>query len=790
MPKISIAIPVYNVEAHLRECLDSIVSQTLWDIEIICVDDCSDDGSAEILREYASRDPRLRVITFSENKSASQARKDAVLASTGAYVMFVDADDAIVPEACETLYQAMCDDPVDVLQFGTHIANDNNLPTARIEWMEEFLEPCPDRLEGGRVFEACFGEDLYGFTLWNKIYAADLCKRSFARVKDGVFPKAQDTYAYFLLAYHARSYRGIPDELYEYHFGRGGTGHQLLMLPQFERYCSMALVADAIREFLLNEGVLDRYEALYATVRARLLADCVGNWNRHLAREDKAPGFDLMISYWQAPEVIARVAELNWRQTGHVARLLEGAQCIARRPTRVRVVGTYYHRIANGGVQRVMSVLIRLWLDLGYKVVLFTDLPASEDDYDLPDGVVRVVLPSYFEIEPATYIERAQEIDRVVREYEIDVMVYHAWVSSIMLWDLVACRAAGASFVVHCHNVFSMLTRNVRRYFADIPYIYRLADCVVALSEVDKAFWGTFNHETVCMPNPLSYDLRDVPVSSLEGQVVLWLGRVSAEKRPHDALRIFAEVVREEPDAKMLMVGSSTDEKYMDGVRNLVDELGLQDSVVLCGFLRDVLDFYRQASVFLITSEYEGFSMVLSESQSAGVPCVMYDLPYLTLVRARRGIVAVEMGDIGAAADAVVDLLRDPEYRRSLGREARANVEELAQFEFVGAWQSLFDGLAEVREPQPLDETMRIMWDTLLEHYRDGAVRRDSDVSRLRRQLGTTRKQLKAARRVRSSWSFRIGYAITALPRRARKMLTRAQRHYRDPSQLTRVNRG
>ena len=399
---------------------------------------------------------------------------------------------------------------------------------------------------------------------------------------------------------------------------------------------------------------------------------------------------------------------------------------------------------------------------------------------DLPEGVQRVVLPSSAEAKPGNYVDRARDLESAIRKHEIDVMVYHAWVSKILLWDLLACKTAGAAFVTHCHSSFSQPARSGRTYFADMPAVFHLSDAVIALSEVDHAYWSTFSDNVVSMVNPLTFELGDLKISSLQTKSVLWLGRMSDEKRPHDALRIFAKVLEEEPDAKLHMVGSCPEPEYMEGMRALVDELGMQDSVVLHGFHRNVLPFYAGTSLLLMTSEFEGFSMTISESQSFGIPCVMYDLPYLTLTRARKGFIAVEMGDLNAATDGVVALLRDPERRQALGQEARDNIESIAKFDFAGAWSGVFDGLSRATEERPLDEATRIMWDTLLDHYRLGAVPRNRELNRVNKDLAVaerSRKTRAGARtemqRIRASWSFRIGHAITFVPRALRRMVGR-----------------
>ena len=104
MPKISVIIPVYNVEKYLRQCLDSVVNQTFRDIEIICVNDGSTDGSLAILEEYSSKDNRIVVIN-QENSGQSAARNNGLRIATGEYIAFLDSDDYMELNLCEIAYQ-------------------------------------------------------------------------------------------------------------------------------------------------------------------------------------------------------------------------------------------------------------------------------------------------------------------------------------------------------------------------------------------------------------------------------------------------------------------------------------------------------------------------------------------------------------------------------------------------------------------------------------------------------------------------------------------------------------
>lgn len=115
-PKVSVIIPVYNVEEYLRECLDSVVNQTLKEIEIICVDDGSTDSSLEILKEYAKKDNRITVIT-QQNLHAGVARNAGLAVAKGEYVHFLDSDDWIEKETYSKLYVLVSEKKCNIIKF-------------------------------------------------------------------------------------------------------------------------------------------------------------------------------------------------------------------------------------------------------------------------------------------------------------------------------------------------------------------------------------------------------------------------------------------------------------------------------------------------------------------------------------------------------------------------------------------------------------------------------------------------------------------------------------------------
>lgn len=120
MIKVSIIIPVFNVENYLRKCLDSVINQTLKEIEIICIDDCSTDSSYSILKEYANKDRRIILIKNDSNKGSGETRNVGIENAKGEYIGFIDSDDFINDIYFEELYNT-------AKKFNADLTNTQNI---------------------------------------------------------------------------------------------------------------------------------------------------------------------------------------------------------------------------------------------------------------------------------------------------------------------------------------------------------------------------------------------------------------------------------------------------------------------------------------------------------------------------------------------------------------------------------------------------------------------------------------------------------------------------------------
>ena len=170
-PRVSVIIPVYNSEKYIGECLESLLSQTLSEIEIICVDDGSTDGSAEILMSYADKDPRVRVLN-QENKGAGAARNYGLRESRGKYLSFLDSDDFFEPDMLEKAWKTIVHYKADFIVFGSDQYYMDTGEYVRNPWVVRKADippyqPFKYRELTGNVFKTFVG------WAWDKMYRRD-----------------------------------------------------------------------------------------------------------------------------------------------------------------------------------------------------------------------------------------------------------------------------------------------------------------------------------------------------------------------------------------------------------------------------------------------------------------------------------------------------------------------------------------------------------------------------------------------------------------------------------------
>lgn len=241
MPAVSIIIPGYNGDKYIKRCLLSLRNQTLGDIEIIVVDDCSTDMTLQIAEQQASEDSRVRVIALPENQGRQKARKTGVVAAQGEYALFLDDDDELLPETCEQLVNEMLQNPADVLHYGIIVVAENGLSQEEADSFEEGINTDLGFVEGESVMRSVFDES-WGYKqdwrITQRLFKTSLLKQAFNIMDDATINRGEDAYESFVVLSLASSANSLDTcKGYVYHYGLGTSGSSTISASEYESAC-------------------------------------------------------------------------------------------------------------------------------------------------------------------------------------------------------------------------------------------------------------------------------------------------------------------------------------------------------------------------------------------------------------------------------------------------------------------------------------------------------------------------------------------------------------------------
>ena len=274
MPTLSIIIPIHNEKTFLKRCIDSILSQSFENLEIICVDDGSTDGSADILQGYVNREPRVRSTTFPQRLGTVLARKQALLDAQGEYIMFADADDWLLPGGCETAIKLVMEREVDIVQFSV----DFEAEQKDAESLDRFVRLFRSRemeSRGTNILYDCFVNHRFMHNLWNKIYRAEVCRKAVNAMPDIQLQHYTDLYLSFFIMYYAESFRSVTTKpCYRYHFG-GGVSTKMPDDEQFRNLCEVSKTLPLMEKFLRAQNAYETNVSVLDAIRSILRWDMV-----------------------------------------------------------------------------------------------------------------------------------------------------------------------------------------------------------------------------------------------------------------------------------------------------------------------------------------------------------------------------------------------------------------------------------------------------------------------------------------------------------------------------------
>ncbi|WP_433674935.1 glycosyltransferase [Microbacterium gorillae] len=697
VPAVSIVMPVFDDELTLAASIESALAQTLADIEIICVDDASTDGTAAVVESFAARDPRVRLIRQERNLSAFQARRVGILAAAAEYVLFLDGDDELVPNAAQRAVEVARESDAELVGFGVTVIDKNGHTGGSYE---RRLQPRHERLDGpAAVLEGLFpvGKPAQG-QLWRFLFRTRVLRDAYAELPDDLaLPRVNDLPLMFLVAALATRYVSIEEKLYRYHFGRGGSGQVVDSIERAEFYVSAIRSIESIRSAV--ETLAASHEEPQALTEAYESArlSIVGYVTSQLIDRSDSTVLDAALAHLHevasAHDIIQGAAQFYPRVLT-VLKFHTPWQPIGDRPVRSVLLAT--STLRTGGVSAVLASQAHYLREAGYRVTVVARSKGS-DPQAVPPGV------EFVELESRELVDRMQEWAGICREHEIDVVIDHQ-VLYTRYWPEFAlmARSEGAATVGWLHNFVGRPIYDGNDRLSLIEQCSNTLAQLITLSPLDVAYFKLRGVDHAAfVPNPPSPMLQASvtqhvtkvpPAGHIE---LVWWGRLEQRtKQVTELIEIGVQLRKLSVDFRLTVIGPDWDTLTAKKFNAEARRRRVGDQVVAIGPRRgdDLIAAIDAADAFVSTSIIEGYQLTIAEAQARGLPVFMYELPWLTLVQDNNGVVAVAQGDAAGLARQISEVLGDADRYRELSDASLTAAARALDYDFAALYTSVVEG--------------------------------------------------------------------------------------------------
>ena len=294
-----------------------------------------------------------------------------------------------------------------------------------------------------------------------------------------------------------------------------------------------------------------------------------------------------------------------------------------------------------------------------------------------------------------------REFDHLINDIRPDIII--CTVYSFMILDIIINTAhkVGAKTILESHTQGETVTiaykysynRLLYRLFSlwdkYIMFNLKQCNCVVTLTKHDMAYWQHYTQRIEVIPNMLT--ITPIRVIDYNAKRVISAGRYMYEKGFDRLLEAWHLLSKEYNDWHLYIFGNEDRTPY----QLIVDQYDMNDRVHLMPATNDIAEEFSKSSIYVMSSRYEGFGLVLAEAMSCGLPCVSFDCPYgpREIIRNGEDGFLVNNGNVQALALALEQLMDDSELRQAMGLHASQNIIRYSQDTIMKQWLSLFQSM-------------------------------------------------------------------------------------------------
>ena len=349
--------------------------------------------------------------------------------------------------------------------------------------------------------------------------------------------------------------------------------------------------------------------------------------------------------------------------------------------------------LGGGGAERVMSIMANHWVAKGWQITLFTYDDGSEPPaYGLDPAVIHRPLDlkggSTNPIRAvASNLKRLFVLRRAIRESAPEVVI--SFLDVVNVRTILAGIGLGVPVIVSEHidpaqHRIGVVWRVLRRVS------YRYAASVIALTtDALGYFSAAVRRKGYVIPNPIALPVESNRTGVVKrDRTIVGMGRLTYQKGFERLLHAFSFIARKHPEWSLIIWGEGAGRAALEILR---DELGLQGRVSFPGWTGEPFMEMRRAGLFVLSSRYEGFGMVLGEAMACGAPVVSFDCASGPSEIIRDGVdgVLVPPGDVRALATVMDRLLADESERDRLGGRAVEVVSRFDKEKVMGMWEAV-----------------------------------------------------------------------------------------------------
>lgn len=690
-PLVTIIIPVFNDEEFITRALETATRQSLKNIEIICVDDCSTDRTIKIIEKYTQNDHRIKLIQHKENASAFQARRTGIEAAQAKYILFLDGDDELHKDAAKLSYKQAVDSRSDIVGFGSKIMRKDGSSSRDYE---SSVQPTHSKLIGSDIVTGLFppNKPAQG-QMWRYLFSKKLLLSAYS-----YFPEGQKVYrindlpVVFLSAALARKYTSIKNKLYIYHFYAGRSGGANFDFEKFKFYSSgidsINLLGKALSKGNFNKSTEDSY---YNT-RLSVIYNVIQQIKNNLPARYRGDAIDFLLTKVELDELVFSVATF----IPEALDVIRDHLPLKKPSGQSKNIALYTNNLHTGGVQSVVISQAKYLQKAGFKVTIIL-LRDDNIAFNIPDGIKLEL------VDDGPYYVRLQSYKNILLANKIDTVIDHNTLYNFS-WPYFNLTAKNLNIKtyawLHSFALRPMTEGNTHgRFFIKN---LNLIDSLFVLSKADVSYWKSLGHKNVYyMPNPPSPLLLDNTVEIKPKKApkdhlnLIWFGRLQqATKRVYSLIDIAGELKKITDSFTFTIIGPDSNDLKMHQVQERVDLKKLQNNVKVIGPKHgsELISELKKADIYINTSIIEGYPLTLIEAQSYGLPVVMYELPWLATVEDNHGVIQTPQNEPALAAQEIYHLFTDQKLYEKMSKASLKASQKYVSYNFTELYTQLLKG--------------------------------------------------------------------------------------------------